>query len=224
MADGTDELAELEAELDADGEFQDDEATAAMSEAQSVIDDAKAAGGGIDLEDSTADETTAPPAADADAESGAGSLLPSLSLPSPSLPSPSLPSFDELWSTRFFLVAAVGIVASAFGAGLIPLVEGVIAGGIGVLAVSTLLGLASGDRHYLETAVAGAGVLGVLAFLGRVEVAIAAGGSVTRLVAVGAGIGLVAALVGTLIGRLVRGKILDALPSVDGGGDDVTEL
>lgn len=222
MADGTDELAELEAELDADGGFQDDEASAAMSEAQSVIDDAKAAGGGIDLDDPPTDETTTGGAAgtDTDAEDSSGSLLPSLSLPSP-----SLPSLDELWSTPFFVVAVIGIVASAFGAGLLPLVDGVVAGGIAVLGVSVLLGLGSGTRHYLETGVAGAAVLGVLSFLGRVDVAIASGGSVTRLAAVGAGVGLVAALVGTLVGRLVRGKILDALPSGDGGGgDDIPEF
>jgi hypothetical protein len=209
MADGTDELEELEAELDADGQFQDDEATAAMSEAQSVIDDAKTAGAGVDLGDATdTTETTDSADSESDSGSGSGSLLPSLSLPSP-----SVPSLDELWSTRFFLVAAVAVVAGSFGAGLIPLVDGVVAGGLGVLGVSFVLGLASSGRHYLETGVAGAAVLGLLSLFGRLEVAIAVGGSVARLAAFGAGVGLVASLLGTYLGRDVREGLLGKLPS-----------
>ena len=222
MADGTDELEELEAELDAADDHQDEEASAALSEAQSVLDDAKStAGGGVDLDAEADADTTASTDAEADA---AGSRLPSLSLPSFSLPSPSLPSLDGLWSTRFFLVAVVGAVAAGFGAGVVPLVDGLVAGGVGVLVMGFALGLASGSRHYLETAVAGAGVLGVLSFLGRLDVAVAAGGSVTRLAAVGAGVGLAAAVAGTLGGRLLRGRILDALPGGEAAPGDTPEF
>ncbi|PSQ38759.1 hypothetical protein BRD13_05710 [Halobacteriales archaeon SW_5_70_135] len=185
MADGTDELEELEAELDAADDHQDEEASAALSEAQSVLDDAKStAGGGVDLD------------AEADADT----------------------------TTRFFLVAVVGAVAAGFGAGVVPLVDGLVAGGVGVLVMGFALGLASGSRHYLETAVAGAGVLGVLSFLGRLDVAVAAGGSVARLAAVGAGVGLAAAVAGTLGGRLLRGRILDALPGGEAAPGDTPEF
>jgi len=217
MADGTDELEELEAELDAADDHQDEEASAALSEAQSVLDDARStAGSGVDLDAEADADTTASTDVEADA---AGSRLPSLSLPSF-----SLPSLDGLWSTRFFLVAVVGAVAAGFGAGVVPLVDGLVAGGVGVLVMGFALGLASGSRHYLETAVAGAGVLGVLSFLGRLDVAIAAGGSVTRLAAVGAGVGLAAAVAGTLGGRLLRGKILDALPGGEAAPGDTPEF
>ena len=211
MADGTEELEELKAELDAADDYQDEEASAAMSEAQSVIDDAKStAGGGLDLDTDTGAASTG-----TDADSGSR-------LPSFSLPSPSLPSLGELWSTPFFVLATLGAVGVGFGAGLVPLVDGLVAGGLGVLGMSFLLGLASGERHYLETVVAGAGVLGVLSFLGRLDVAVAADVSVARLAAIGAGAGLAAALVGTLVGRLVRGKILDALPGGESGPGDVS--
>jgi hypothetical protein len=215
MADGTEELEELKAELDAADDYQDEEASAAMSEAQSVIDDAKStAGGGLEL-DTDADADTGAASTGTDADSGSR-------LPSFSLPSPSLPSLGELWSTPFFVLATLGAVGVGFGAGLVPMVDGLVAGGLGVLGMSFLLGLASGERHYLETVVAGAGVLGVLSFLGRLDVAVAADVSVARLAAIGAGAGLAAALVGTLVGRLVRGKILDALPGGESGPGDVS--
>jgi len=219
MADGTDDLEELEAELDADTEFQDEEASAALSEAQSVIDDAKSTtGGDLDL-DTGASETSG---ADTDADTGSdsGSLLPSfsLSLPSPSLPSFSLPSPSDLFSVRVFAVAVVAAVASGVGAGLIPLVDGLVAGGLGMFGAAFLLGLAASERHYLETALAGAGVLGVFSFLGRLELVYATGGSALRLAGFGVAVGVVTAVVGTYLGRDVRKGILGS-PGDTGGAD-----
>lgn len=227
MADGTDELAELEAELDADSEFQDEEASAAMSEAQSVIDDAKAAGGGVDLDDAgdTGDRAATGTASDSSADSG--SRLPSLSLPSFSLPSPSLPSLDELWSTRFFIVAVVAAVGGAVAGGLVPIVDDIVGGAVAFFGASFLLGLASSRRHYVETSLAGAAVFGAFILLGEFSSIIREGGQAgLRMLSIGIGGIVLAALVGTLLGRIVRGKILDALPSAGDGGpdDDVPEL
>jgi hypothetical protein len=56
-------------------------------------------------------------------------------------------------------------------------------------------------------------VLGLLSLFGRLEVAIAVGGSVARLAAFGAGVGLIASLLGTYLGRDVRKGLLGKLPS-----------
>lgn len=231
MADGTDDLEELEAELDATEDFQDEEASAALSEAQSVIDDAQStAGSDIDLGSGTDTETDQASTTDTntDAADDSGSLLPSFSLPSlpsPSLPSPSLPSPSELFSVRFFVVAVVAAIASGVGAGLIPLVEGLVAGGLGMFGASFLLGLVTSKRHYFETALAGASVLGALSFFGRLELVYATGGSALRLAGFGVGVGVLTAVIGTYLGRDVRKGIFgspgdDPDPGPGTGTDD----
>lgn len=207
MADGTDELQDLEAELDPDSEaaptadLQDEEASAAIQEAQSVVENVEStAVSDLDAADhqSATDRRTTPETDDADADSSSG-LLPSFSLPTLSLPSPG-----SLFSTRSFVVSVVAAVVGAVAGGLIPVVGGVVSAGIGIAGTAFVLGLLRGNRHYLENGLAGAGVLGTLALLGRLEIAVATGGSLLRLGAFGAGVGLLAALVGTYFGRDLR--------------------
>ncbi len=228
MADGTDDLEELEAELDATEDFQDEEASAALSEAQSVIDDAKStAGGDLDLGGDTGQAAASDADADTDSEADSGSgLLPSLSLPSLSLPSPSVPSPGELFSTRFYVVAVVGAVLGAIGGGLVPIVDSIVGGLLAFAGVSFLLGLVASERHYLETTLAGLSVFGVLVALSEltniVREGLSSGVRVLGFVAAGV---VVAAVVGTYLGRDVRKGILgspdDADPSTDTGTDDL---
>lgn len=216
MADGTDDLAELEAELETDAD-RDPEAAAAVAEAQSVLEDIEAADGDTTADRETADAAGSPATdthADRQVADEGGSLLPSVSLPSP-----SFPSLSTLFSPRYFLLAVVAAVAGAVGSGFVPILGGVVAAGLGVFASAFVLGLVSSRRHYLETATAGAGVVGTLVFLGRLEIAVATGGSVLRLAAVGAGVGLLAALLGTYFGRDLRaglvGRVDDATADLD---------
>jgi hypothetical protein len=74
-----------------------------------------------------------------------------------------------------------------------------------MFAAAFVLGVVAGEAKYLETALAG-GALGALLFmLSSLNIALIGGSAgATRLVAVGTGFGLVAALLGLYFGRDLR--------------------
>lgn len=92
----------------------------------------------------------------------------------------------SLFSARWFGTAAIASGVGILAAGAIPLP---FTGYLGVLLAGGLIGLVSGDRHYLESAVAG----GLLAGAGTVV-------DVLGLVLVGVGLPIVA--VATILGAV----------------------
>ncbi|EMA46788.1 hypothetical protein [Halococcus saccharolyticus] len=108
---------------------------------------------------------------------------------------------EQMFSLRTFVVAlALTAVGMALG-GFAPLVGGLL-GFVGVFVATFVLGLVGDRSHYPETGVASAAVAGGWSVLGNVTL-IAVGLGVP-LIAVNAGIGLLAGLVGHYFGRDLR--------------------
>lgn len=108
------------------------------------------------------------------------------------------------FSPKWFLGATVVMLLfGGAGSTFVP----VVGGPVGLAAGALLVGLVADERKHLETAVAGA-LLGALASVGGAVSVAFATGTVTRIAAVGAGVGLVAALVGAYFGRDLRGAIV----------------
>jgi hypothetical protein len=125
-----------------------------------------------------------------------------------------LPALESVFSPRSFLVRAVVLLLGAIGAGVVPLVGGILAVALGVFGAAFLLGAVSDESRYLETTTAGAALGGLLALARSFSIAIASGGA-TRLAGVGLGVGLVASLLGLYFGRDLRKGL-----TKDIGGDD----
>jgi hypothetical protein len=114
--------------------------------------------------------------------------------------------FRGHFSPRAFLGVLVGLaVLAAIGRSVVPFVSGL--GGIaGAFVGAFLVGLLSGEARYVETGVAAAllgavsAVPGVMAFGFGLN-------SLAKIAAVGAGIGLVVALVGVYFGRDLRAGV-----------------
>ena len=112
-----------------------------------------------------------------------------------------------LFSLRVF----VGMLVLALGVGLlggfvpVPLISG-FAGLIGVFAAAFVVGLASAERHYVESGLAGAAAAGVILVLSNLSVVFLAAfrDIVPEVGVIGAGAGLLAALVGHYFGRDLR--------------------
>lgn len=140
-------------------------------------------------------ETAAGTAESEDAESSGSSRLSVL----PGLPSlsgaPSL-AVDRYFSPKAFFSLILLFGAGVFAGGMALPVAG---RALGLLAVAFVLGLVTSKRRYLEVTTAGASVGALAALLNHVILAVA--GSGTSIVAVGAGLGLVACLVGYYFGR-----------------------
>lgn len=168
-----------------------DTANATSGTGSDVLDDLDVAG--VDGTDATASDAATPDAASTESSS-------------------RLARLGAYFGPKAFLATAVAmVVLGGLGRTFVPLVGGA----LGLAAGAFLVGLASGQSRYLETAVAGALVGAVGTFLGGVSVAFAAGAT-TRLLAVGGVGGLVLALLGTYFGNDLRAGLV-------GGGDDWSE-
>lgn len=65
----------------------------------------------------------------------------------------------NVFSLKGFLLSAVLIAVGVVGGGMIPLV-GTVGSLVGLFAVTFVLGVVATDSHYLETALAGGGIMG----------------------------------------------------------------
>jgi hypothetical protein len=108
-------------------------------------------------------------------------------------------SFGRYFSPKEY-VALVGVLSASLlaGATVLPIAGRM----IGMFAAAFAVGLLASKRRYLEVGAAGVSVGGVGAVLNHAF--IAAAGSGQRIVAVGATVGLLAALVGYYFGRDLR--------------------
>ena len=113
-----------------------------------------------------------------------------------------------LFSPRVFAGALVLALVAGLLGGFVPLIGG-FAGLLGVFAVAFVIGLLSSGRHYAETGLAGAAAAGITLLVTTVtslNVAFlpALRDSVPEIGVIGAGAGLLAALVGHYFGRDLR--------------------
>jgi hypothetical protein len=159
---------------------------------------------GVDVDSLTSGPGTVDSGADTGSDaaesSDSGGLLSGLrpSLPSPSLPTPDLPS------ARSMILAFGVILVSTFAFSAIPLL-GSVGGALGVFAGAFALGLGSGQRRYLPVAVAGAALSAFSAFTGAfLRFAVLSDLGVAPFAMVGAGTGVLAALIGHYFGRDLR--------------------
>lgn len=107
----------------------------------------------------------------------------------------------RVFSLRAFLAALGLSLVGALVGGAIPLVGGL--GGIaGVFVAGFVLGVLAGERRYLESVIAGAVVAGIGTFLDFLVVSVVGIG--VPIVAIGAGSGAIAAVVGHYFGRDLR--------------------
>lgn len=120
-------------------------------------------------------------------------LRPSIGVPNPL---GGLPSARSLALTLVFVVGAMFL-----GGGFLPL--GDVGSVIGIAVAGFVLGLLSGKARYVELAVSGALAAAVSVVLGRLFLSAVANLAVP-LAAVGAGSGLVAAVLGHYFGRDLR--------------------
>lgn len=67
--------------------------------------------------------------------------------------------FGNLFSLKAFLLSAALIAVGVVGGGMVPLV-GTVGSLVGLFGVAFLLGAVASESYYLETAVAGGGILG----------------------------------------------------------------
>lgn len=108
-----------------------------------------------------------------------------------------------LFSPKFFLFALLAFGgALVAGNTVVPFVP-VVGGLVGLLAVAFLLGLVVDRRRYAEVGVAGAVSSAAVTFLGNIFLSVV-GNVGVPLALVGAGGGLIAALVGYYLGRDLR--------------------
>ncbi|WP_267640655.1 hypothetical protein [Haloarchaeobius amylolyticus] len=123
----------------------------------------------------------------------------------PAAPQQSAGSGDEGWTRYFnpksFLLVSVLLTVGFVAAGFTPLLGG-IASFVGMVAAAFVYGLGTSTRRYAETALAGLGVGLGTSLLSNVRFAFLPGGE--WLLAFGAGLGLVGALVGYYFGRDLR--------------------
>jgi len=210
-------MSERTEEVTEDEGYQDSEARAAMEEAQSVIDRVESAGPsdvGSDAGEVESGGTVAETGRESTEESGSGggllSAIPSPSLPSLSVPSPSLPAVGDLFSGRTFAIAMIAALVG-FGGGSFFLPLGPIGGALGLAVVAFLFGLVSPRRAYLEMGLASTLLGGAVGVLSNVTVAAATGRGVP-IFAVGAVVGLLAALVGVYLGRDLRAGLTEKVP------------
>lgn len=112
----------------------------------------------------------------------------------------------RVFAPRAFLLALVACTVGALAGSALPLP---LVGGLGAVVGVFLAGFALGvlgPSRYVEVAVAGAAAAG-LAFLVDLLVVSLAAGFTGRLAVVGAGSGVVAALLGHYFGRDLRGGL-----------------
>lgn len=107
----------------------------------------------------------------------------------------------NVFSLRWFAITLVVALVGFLVAGGLPLLGGV-ASLLGLAAGTFAVGVATSQSRYLESAVAGASVVGVASLLDHI--ALTLGGLGLPVVAVGVGSGLVAGLVGHYFGRDLR--------------------
>ncbi|WP_254535436.1 hypothetical protein [Halomarina litorea] len=110
----------------------------------------------------------------------------------------------RLFSPRHFLLALALTVGGLLLGGLVPLIPGI--GILGVALAGFVMGLLSERRRYLEVGAAGAVAAGLGLVLSSLNLVLLAGlrGQAPELAAVGAGAGVVVALVGHYFGRDLR--------------------
>lgn len=163
---------------------------------------------GVDVESLTADPAASeadpgaePEVGDAATDAGSDPGLLSRLRPSIGVSGPSLPSL------RSFLLTLGVVLGAALGVGMVPLL-GAFSGLVGVFAGTFVLGLASGTRRYLEAAVAGGAVAAVSALQGVFRIAVLSDVGLAPFAAVGAGTGLLAAVLGHYFGRDLRSGLV----------------
>jgi len=117
----------------------------------------------------------------------------------------------SLGSTRGLVVSTVLALGGAMAGGLLPL--GIVGNALGIFLGGFVYGVVASNRHYLEFGLASALVAALIAVFGNLVMTIAGPG--IPIVLVGAGIGLVAGLVGHYFGRDLRAGLVQDL---DGDG------
>lgn len=154
---------------------------------------------GVDVEALTGDPDATRPSRDVSAAETEGGRLSGLS-PSLNVPNP----LAALPSVRSVLLTFGVVFVSVLLASSVPLL-GAVGAPVGVFAGAFALGLASGNRRYLEFALAGALVSGLGAFQGSLfRIALLSDVGFAPFFAVAAGIGLAAAVLGHYFGRDLR--------------------
>lgn len=110
----------------------------------------------------------------------------------------------SLFSPRHFLLALALTVGGLLVGGLVPLIPGV--GLLGVAIAGFVVGLISEKRRYLEVGAAGAVAAGLGLVLSSLNLVLLAGlrGQAPELAVIGAGAGVVVALLGHYFGRDLR--------------------
>ncbi|SDQ25326.1 hypothetical protein [Natronobacterium texcoconense] len=167
-----------------------------LEETERLLEDS---GSGTGLEDDAGRppaESATPDQAERDLESDADagrSWRSRLTLPSTSV------SRGDLFSPKAFLAFVALVSVGLFAANAVIPVAGRL---IGMFAVAFLLGLVTSKRRYLEMTAAGVASGGVTSLL--IDSWFVAAGLGTRVLAIGATTGLVAALAGYYFGRDLR--------------------
>ena len=110
-----------------------------------------------------------------------------------------------LFSPRVFVGVLVLALAVGLLGGFVPLIGG-FAGLLGVFASAFVVGLVSRERHYVETGLAGATAAGIALLVTSLDIVffMALRDTVPEIGVIGAGAGLLAALVGHYFGRDLR--------------------
>jgi hypothetical protein len=115
-------------------------------------------------------------------------------------------------STGGLVVSTVLALGGAMAGGLLPL--GIIGNALGIFLGGFVYGVVASDRHYIEFGLAATLVAALIAVFGNLVMTIAGPGIPIALV--GAGIGLVAGLVGHYFGRDLRAGLVRDIGSDDG--------
>jgi hypothetical protein len=117
-----------------------------------------------------------------------------------------------LGSTGGLVVSTVLALGGAMAGGLLPL--GIIGNALGIFLGGFVYGVVASDHHYVEFGFAATLIAALIAVFGNLVMTIAGPG--IPIVLVGAGIGLVAGLVGHYFGRDLRAGLVRDIGSGDG--------
>jgi hypothetical protein len=114
-----------------------------------------------------------------------------------------------LGSTQGLVISIVLALGGAMAGGLLPL--GIVGNALGIFLGGFVYGVVAGEHHYLEFGLASALIAALIAVFGNLVMTIAGPG--IPIVLVGAGIGLVAGLVGHYFGRDLRAGLVRDIES-----------
>jgi hypothetical protein len=117
-----------------------------------------------------------------------------------------------LGSTQGLVISMVLALGGAMAGGLLPL--GIVGNALGIFLGGFVYGMVAGEHHYLEFGLAAALIAALIAVFGNLVMTIAGPG--IPIVLVGAGLGLVAGLVGHYFGRDLRAGLVRDIEGGEG--------